>query len=72
MTDIPNDSMVLPGEILWTVITHSMKLGPGLRLNGGNPDAPNIQATQAGLLHNKRPEFYVDYISHRVQPSPSS
>jgi hypothetical protein len=70
MTDSPNDSMILPGEILSTVLAHPLKLGPGLRLNGGNADEPTIQATQAGLVHKiKRSEFYVDYISHRVRPS---
>jgi hypothetical protein len=69
MTDAPNDSMILPGEILSTVLSHPVKLGPGLRLNGGNTDEPTIEATQAGLLHKtKLSEFYVDYISHRVLP----
>jgi hypothetical protein len=70
MTDSPNDSLILPGEILSTVLDHPMKLGPGLRLNGSNADEPTIQATQAGLVHKiKHSEFYVDYISHRVLPS---
>lgn len=66
MADVPNDSMILPGEILSTVF-HPVKLGPGLQLNAGNAGEPTIQATQAGLVHKtKLSEFYVDYISHRV------
>jgi hypothetical protein len=69
MRDTPNDSMILPGEILSTVLSHPVKLGPGLWLNGGNADEPTIRATQAGLLHKtKLSEYYVDYISHRVLP----
>ena len=73
MTDTSNDAMILPGELLSTVLSHPVKLGPGLRLNGFNADEPIIQATQAGVLHKtKHSEFYVDYISHRVfRPAPT-
>jgi len=70
MTDAGADPMMLPGELISTVPSHPIKLGPGLRhisLQGQT----SIQATQAGLLHSssKQTEFYVDYNSRRYVPS---
>ena len=66
-TDASNNAMILPGELLSTVLSHPVKLGPGLRLTGFNADDPLIHATQAGILHKtKHSEFYVDYLSRRV------
>src|SRR5438045_5016700 len=70
MTDAAANPMMLPGELLSTVLSHPIKLGPGLRhisLQGQT----SIQATQAGLLHStsKQTEFYIDYNAHRYIPS---
>ena len=72
MTDAGVDNMMLPGELLSTVFSHPIKLGPGLRhISSLQASEPIIQATQAGILHHstKRTEFYVDYNSHRYIPN---
>jgi hypothetical protein len=59
---------VLPGELLSTILSQPLKLGPGLRHTASPIGDPLIQATQAGLLHRtKQTEFYVDYNSRRVR-----
>jgi hypothetical protein len=64
--------LILPGEILSTILSQPLKLGPGLRHSTSANGDTLIQATQAGLLHRtKHSEFYVDYNSHRVRPSPN-
>jgi hypothetical protein len=62
--------LILPGELLSTVLSRPLKLGPGLRHTTTPSGETLIQATQAGLLHRlKQTEFYVDYNSHRVPSS---
>ena len=70
MQDASIDNMILPGEILSTVLSHPIKLGPGLRHISPLQGEPVIQATQAGLLQTtKQTEFYIDYNSHRYIPN---
>lgn len=77
MPDAPSTAVsyppvVLPGEIVSTILSQPLKLGPGL-LHTASPTGDTlIQATQAGLLHRtKQTEFYIDYNSHRVFLPPS-
>jgi len=59
--------MILPGELISTVLSHPIKLGPGLRHTTSPSGETLIQATQAGLLqHKKQTDYYIDYNSHRV------
>ena len=59
--------LILPGELLSTILSQPLKLGPGLRHSTSPQGETLIQATQAGLLHQtKNSEFYVDYNSRRV------
>ena len=61
--------MILPGELLSTVLSHPIKLGPGLRHTTSPSGETLIQATQAGRLqHTKQTDYYIDYNSHRVVP----
>jgi hypothetical protein len=65
--EISYPHLILPGETLSSELSHSLKLGPGLRHASSATGETLIQATQAGLLHKtKQSEFYVDYNSHRV------
>ena len=61
--------MILPGELLSTVLSHPLKLGPGLRHTTSPSGETLVQATQAGILqHTKQTDYYIDYNSHRVVP----
>ena len=63
------NDMILPGELLATVLSHPLKLGPGLRHTTSPSGETLIQATQAGILqHTKQADYYIDYNSHRVVP----
>jgi len=65
--------LILPGELLSTILSQPLKLGPGLRHSTSPQGDTLIQATQAGLLHRtKHSEFYVDYNSRRVLSLPYS
>jgi hypothetical protein len=58
---------ILPGEILSTILSQPVKIGPGLRHTTLPDETPIIQATQAGLLSQPKPkEFFIDYNSRRV------
>jgi Exosome complex exonuclease Rrp40 N-terminal domain len=75
MTDVEDTvrypHLILPGELLSTVLSQPLKLGPGLRHSTSPNGETLIQATQAGLLHKtKHSEFYVDYNSRRVDTCP--
>ena len=77
MTDVESTvkypHLILPGELLSTILSQPLKLGPGLRHSTSPNGETLIQATQAGLLHKtKHSEFYVDYNSRRVETSPSN
>src|SRR5438046_2250844 len=63
--------MILPGELLSTVLSHPIKLCPDLRHTTSQSGETLIQATQAGLLQHKKQstDYYIDYNSHRVAPS---
>ena len=61
--------MLLPGELLSTVLSHPLKLGPGLRHTTSPSGETLVQATQAGILqHAKQTDYYINYNSHRVVP----
>jgi Exosome complex exonuclease Rrp40 N-terminal domain len=63
---------VLPGKVFATN-AQPIKLGPGLRHINTPSGETLIQATQAGLLYNKKQtSFYVDYNSHRVSHIPTT
>jgi hypothetical protein len=72
MSDAPSTAVsyplvVLPGELVSTILSQPLKLGPGLLLTASPTGETLIQATQAGLLHRaKQSELYIDYNSHRV------
>jgi len=70
-TPVPSyPQLILPGELLSTILSQPVKLGPGLRHTASQTGDPLIQAAQAGLLHRtKQTEFYVDYNSHRYIPN---
>src|ERR1700737_2276201 len=54
--------LILPGELLSTILSPPLKLGPGLRHTSSTKGDTLIHATQAGLLHRaKQTEYYVDY-----------
>lgn len=78
MTDVESTvnypHLILPGELLSTILSQPLKLGPGLRHSTSPNGETLIQATQAGLLHKtKHSGFYVDYNSRRVEAcSPSA
>jgi len=60
--------LILPGELLSTITSQRLKLGPGLQ-HTQHSNKLYIHATQAGLLHHPNPtHFLVDYNSHRVPP----
>lgn len=66
-SEVRQSHFILPGELLSTVISHPIKLGPGLRHITSISGETLIKATQAGLLHRtKQSEFYIDYNSRRV------
>ena len=70
MTDaVTFPHLILPGEILSTILSQPVKIGPGLRHTTLPNDTTVIQATQAGLLQQPKPkEFFVEYNSRRVPP----
>src|SRR5438045_3872614 len=67
MEEALSDVMIFPGELLSTIPSHSIKLGPGLRHMTSPSGDTMIQATQAGVLRQaKQSDYYIDYNSHRV------
>jgi hypothetical protein len=66
-TSSSNQNLILPGELLSTILSQPLKLGPGLRHNTTAAGETVIQATQAGLLHRTKPtDFYIEYNARRV------
>ena len=66
-TSSSHQNLILPGELLSTILSQPLKLGPGLRHNTTAAGETVIQATQAGLLHSTKPtDFYIEYNARRV------